>query len=192
MASIDTYDMIVFTAPSGAGKTTVVRHLLAKYSDLLQFSISATTRKKRDHEKDGIDYYFIDEKAFRQKIDNNEFVEWEEVYKDQYYGTLHSEVDRIKELGKKIIFDIDVHGAENIKSKYGDRCLTIFVKPPSFIELVNRLTNRKTEDKKSFKKRIQRIKKELLFENSFDLILLNNVLEDTLNNAEKLIQENFQ
>lgn len=183
--------MIVFTAPSGAGKTTVVRHLLSKYKNLLQFSVSATTRAKRDHEKNGVDYYFMNKEAFQQKIDNKEFVEWEEVYSDQYYGTLNSEVDRIIALDKKIIFDIDVHGAENIKSKYGDRCLTVFVKPPSFVELVKRLTNRKTEDKDSFKKRINRIKKELLFENSFDLILLNDVLEETLENAEKLIEKNF-
>jgi len=183
--------MVVFTAPSGAGKTTVVRHLLSKYSDLLQFSVSATTRSKRDHEKDGVDYYFIDKETFQQKIDDKEFIEWEEVYADQYYGTLHSEVHRIVALGKKIIFDIDVHGAENIKSKYGDRCLTVFVKPPSFVELVKRLTKRNTEDKDSFKKRINRIKKELLFENSFDLILLNDVLQDTLENADKLIEKNF-
>ncbi len=184
--------MIVFTAPSGAGKTTIVRHLLSKYSDLLQFSISATTRSMRAHEQEGSDYYFLTKESFQEKIDNNEFIEWEEVYSDQYYGTLQSEVERIKELGKKIIFDIDVHGAENIKAKYGDRCLTVFVKPPSFVELVKRLTNRNTEDKDSFKKRIHRIKKELLFENSFDLVLLNDVLQETLDNAEKLIIENFE
>ena len=183
--------MAVFTAPSGAGKTTIVRHILSKYPELFQFSVSVTTRQKRAHEVDGVDYYFISEEEFRTKIDQGEFIEWEEVYENQYYGTLYSEIDRIKDLGRKIIFDIDVHGAGNIKSIYGEKCLTVFVKPPSFVQLVKRLTNRNTESEDGFKKRIKRIKRELLFENSFDLILLNDVLADTYINAEKLIEDNF-
>jgi len=181
--------MVVFTAPSGAGKTTVVRHLLKTYPDFLSFSTSATTREKREHEVDGKDYYFLSREEFKKKVKDGEFIEWEEVYEDQYYGTLQSEVERILTTGKKIVFDIEVYGAENIKQKYGERCFVIFVKPPSFRELVKRLTNRNTETPKSFKKRITRIKKEMLFENSFDEVLLNDKLEYTLRNAEKLIDE---
>jgi len=181
--------MVVFTAPSGAGKTTVVRHLLKTYPDLLSFSTSATTRERREHEIDGKDYYFLSKENFKKRVKDGQFIEWEEVYEDQYYGTLQSEVKRILATGKKIVFDIEVYGAENIKQKYGDRCLVIFVKPPSFRELVQRLTNRNTETPKSFKKRITRIKKEMLFVNSFDEVLLNDKLEDTLRNAEKLIEE---
>jgi len=183
------YDLVVFTAPSGAGKTTIVRHLLSKFSGRLGFSISATTRKKREKETEAKDYYFLDESEFKSKIENGEFVEWEEVYEGRYYGTLFSEVERIKEMGKVIVFDIDVNGAESLKEKYDEKCLVIFVKPPSFRILIQRLTNRKTESAQSFEKRVNRIKKELLFENSFDLVLLNDTLEDTLKNAELLIQE---
>jgi len=189
VTSQNAYDMVVFTAPSGAGKTTVVRHLLKTYPDLLSFSTSATTRERREHEIDGKDYYFLSKENFKKRVKDGQFIEWEEVYEDQYYGTLQSEVKRILATGKKIVFDIEVYGAENIKQKYGDRCLVIFVKPPSFRELVQRLTNRNTETPKSFKKRITRIKKEMLFVNSFDEVLLNDKLEDTLRNAEKLIEE---
>lgn len=181
------YDMIVFTAPSGAGKTTVVRHLLERY-DELAFSISATNRPKRPKETEGKDYYFMSEEIFKEKIENQEFIEWEEVYEDRYYGTLRSEVDRIVTLGKKVVFDIEINGAQSIKDKYDDRCLVVFVKPPSFRTLVERLTNRGTETPKSLEKRIKRIKKELLYENTFDLVLLNDQLEDTLIEAERIIE----
>jgi len=189
MGQEKTYDLIVFTAPSGAGKTTIVRHLLKTYPELLSFSISATTREKRAKEVDGKDYYFLDIDTFKEKISDGEFIEWEEVYDDKYYGTLRSEVDRILAEGKKVVFDIEVNGAENIKEKYDDRCLVVFVKPPSFRELISRLENRKTETADSFKKRVQRIKKELLFENSFDKVLLNDKLEETLKNAEHIIEK---
>ena len=182
------YDMIVFTAPSGAGKTTIVRHLLKKFPDLLQFSVSATTRENRANEVDGKDYYFLSSDDFRKRIQNEEFVEWEEVYEDKFYGTLKSEIDRIIKSGKKVVFDIEVNGAENIKKLYEDRCLVVFVKPPSFIELVKRLTGRNTETPKSLEKRIRRIKKELLFENSFDKVLLNDVLEVALQEAEEIVE----
>jgi len=185
------YEMVVFTAPSGAGKTTIVKHLLKTFPDHFSFSTSATTREKRSHEKDGADYYFLSPETFKSKIEMDEFVEWEEVYDNQYYGTLVSEIDRIKNTGKKIIFDIEVNGAENIKKKYDEKCLVVFVKPPSFRVLVQRLSDRKTESADSFKKRIKRIKKELMFENSFDLVLLNDKLEDTLKNAEELIRKHF-
>ena len=183
-----TYDMVVFTAPSGAGKTTIVKHLLAKYSEYLSFSISATTRPKREKEVKSKDYYFLSGKEFKQKVAQGEFIEYEEVYEDRYYGTLKSEIDRIKGLGKKVVFDIEVNGAQNIKEKYGDRCLVIFVKPPSFRILVQRLTKRGTETPKSLTKRIKRIKKELLFEKAFDLVLLNDVLEVTLKEAEQIVE----
>ncbi len=180
--------MIVFTAPSGAGKTTIVRHLLAKYKEQLSFSISATTRAKRPNEEHSKDYYFYSNEEFRQKAANDEFIEWEEVYSDRFYGTLRSEVDRIKALGKKVVFDIEVNGAQNIKDRYDERCLVIYVKPPSFRVLVQRLTNRGTENPKSLAKRIKRIKKELLFENTFDTTLLNDVLEETLAEAERIVE----
>ena len=182
------YDMVVFTAPSGAGKTTIVRHLLEKYSSKLSFSISATTRPRREKEIDGKDYYFLSEEEFKVLIDEDRLVEWEEVYSGRYYGTLKTEVEKMIEEGKKLLFDIDVYGAQSIKDKYGDRCLAIFVKPPSFNTLIARLKGRKTEDADSLKKRVTRIKKELLFEHSFDYVLLNDVLEDTLEEAEKLIE----
>ncbi len=178
--------MIVFTAPSGAGKTTVVRHLLKKY-EALSFSTSATNRPRRANETEGEDYYFMSEKDFKDKINNHEFIEWEEVYEGRYYGTLRSEVDRIVAEGKKVVFDIEVNGAQNIKDRYDEKCLVVFVKPPSFRTLVERLTNRGTETPKSLEKRIMRIKKELLFEDSFDMVLLNDQLEVTLKEAEKII-----
>lgn len=180
--------MVVFTAPSGAGKTTVVRHLLEKYAGQLSFSTSATTRKKREKETEGEDYYFLSHEEFQTKIDQNEFIEWEEVYQDRYYGTLRSEVDRIVESGLKVVFDIEVNGAQNIKERYDDKCLVIFVKPPSFRVLVQRLTKRGTETPKSLEKRIKRIKTELLYEESFDMVLLNDVLEETLKEAERIIE----
>lgn len=189
-SALDTtgYDMVVFTAPSGAGKTTIVKHLLKKYPDQLSFSISATTRPKRENEVKQKDYYFLSPEEFKQKVAAGDFIEYEEVYEDRYYGTLKSEVERIKALGKKVVFDIEVNGAQNIKDKYGDKCLVIFVKPPSFRILIQRLTKRGTETPKSLEKRIRRIKKELLFENSFDLVLLNDVLEVTLEEAEQIME----
>jgi guanylate kinase len=180
--------MIVFTAPSGAGKTTIVRHLLDKYRDSLSFSISATTRERREREEDGKDYYFLDEEEFRVLIEEDGLIEWEEVYPGKFYGTLRTEVQRILESGKKLVFDIDVYGAQNLKNKYGNRCLTVFVKPPSFGILVQRLRARNTESEESFEKRINKVKKEMLFEHSFDHVLLNDTLEETLKKAEALIE----
>lgn len=181
--------MIVFTAPSGSGKTTLVRHLLATY-DFLDFSISATTRAKRDHETDGKDYYFISPDEFKEKIDNKEFLEFEEVYENQYYGTLKSEVDRIWSLGKSVIFDIDVKGAKNIKELYGDKCLTVFVRPPSIDVLISRLTARATENEDSLRKRIARIREEITYEPVFDAVVVNDLLEVAKKEAE-FLTENF-
>jgi len=179
--------MIVFTAPSGAGKTTIVRHLLKTY-DFLDFSVSATNRAKRTKEIEGKDYYFLSTEAFKEKISNQAFIEWEEVYKDQFYGTLKSEVDRIWANQKYIVFDIEVKGATNIKKLYGDQAMVIFIKPPSFEVLINRLKDRKTESEKSLKKRIKRIKDELTYESTFDEILVNDLLEVALKEAEVLTE----
>ena len=180
--------MVIFTAPSGAGKTTIVRHLLKRYKNQLGFSTSATTRDRRDHEVDGKDYYFLSLEKFRQKTSDGAFAEYEEVYRDQFYGTLKSEIERIWSLGKHIIFDIEVKGATNIKSIYGDECLAVFIKPPSFSILVERLKNRKSETQSSLSKRISRMKKELSYESSFDEVLVNDLLAVACKEAEIMIE----
>lgn len=179
--------MFIFTAPSGAGKTTVVRHLLDKYKEL-DFSISAATREKRAYEIDGKDYYFMSVADFKQKINEGAFVEWEEVYANQFYGTLKSEVERIWQKGKHIIFDIDVKGAKNIKAQYGDRCMAVFVRPPSYDVLVERLTSRNTESVESLKMRIEKVKREMVDENSFDMVVVNDVLDITLTEADHIVE----
>jgi guanylate kinase len=180
--------MIIFTAPSGAGKTTIVRHLMEKYPQL-GFSISATTRPKRPHETDGKDYHFMSIEDFREKIHDGAFAEFEEVYPGQYYGTLKSEITRLAESGKTAIFDIDVKGADNLKRTYGDQCLCVFVRPPSIQALIDRLRNRKTESEESFRKRIQKAKFELTYENRFDEVLVNDILEVALKDAEYLVED---
>jgi guanylate kinase len=179
--------MVVFTAPSGAGKTTLVRHILENYLNF-DFSISATTRSKREKEVDGKDYYFLSIESFKQKIDQNAFVEWEEVYENQFYGTLKSEIERIWSNGKVILFDIDVQGATDIKKEYGNECMVIFVKSPSIETLIERLKARNTESEDSLNKRISKVMKEIEFENSFDAIIINDELSFAKNEAEILIQ----
>ncbi len=179
--------MIIVTAPSGAGKTTIVKHLLEVFPDL-SFSISATTRQPRPHEKNGKEYYFISNDEFTRKIENGEFIEYEQVYENQYYGTLHSEVDRVWQEGKSIIFDIDVKGALNLKHLYGSNALSIFIKPPSFEILKERLKNRKTENKTSLSKRIKKAQFELTFQDKFDKVLVNDVLENSFKEAENLVR----
>ncbi len=181
--------MVVFTAPSGAGKTTLVRHLLDHFG-YLDFSVSATTRNKREHEKEGVDYFFLTEDEFRARIAEDAFVEWEEVYTGQFYGTLKSEVGRIWNEDKAIVFDIDVNGACRLKEKYGEQCLTIFVKPPSIDTLVDRLKKRNTETEASLQKRIEKVKREISYENRFDAVIVNDLLEVAKKEAELLV-ENF-
>ena len=178
--------MFIFTAPSGAGKTTIVRHLLNQY-DFLDFSVSATTREKRDYEVDGKDYYFLTRKEFDEKIEADEFVEWEEVYEDRY-GTLKSEVERVWALGRHIVFDIEVKGATNIKKLYGDRCRAVFIKPPSVAILIERLKNRNTESASSLRKRIARVKREMKYQNTFDEVLVNDLLDVALKEAEFFVE----
>jgi guanylate kinase len=179
--------LIIVTAPSGAGKTTIVHHLLKTF-DTLAFSVSATNRAKRDHETDKKDYYFLSTKEFRRRVADGAFLEYEEVYDAQYYGTLRSECERLWALGKCIVFDVDVKGAMNIKRVYPDDSLAIFIQPPSKEVLFERLKNRKTETPESLKKRITRATEELTFADKFDAIIVNDKLETALLEAEHLIE----
>ncbi len=181
--------LFIFSAPSGAGKTTIVKQLLA-HNPLLEFSVSACSRAMREGEKNGKDYYFITADEFRTKIANNEFLEWEEVYENQYYGTLKSELDRIWAKAHHVIFDLDVVGGLNIKKAYPDRALSVFVMPPTPETLKNRLLNRCTDDEESIKKRLEKAHWELGFADQFDTILINDKLEDSVINAIKIV-DNF-
>lgn len=181
--------IVIFSAPSGAGKTTIVKHLL-RVNPLLGFSISACTRDKRGrNETHGQDYYFITPEEFRQKIENEEFVEWEEVYEGAFYGTLKSEIERIWSTGKHAILDVDVKGGLHIKEFYQDRALAVFVKPPSIEVLAQRLEARATDSASSISSRVFKAKFELSFENKFDKIIVNDNLEDAFRKAEVLVNE---
>src|SRR3954468_13461273 len=167
---------IIFCAPSGSGKTTLVKHLLQSNTDL-GFSISASTRDKRGRtEQNGKDYYFLTPDDFKQKIDKNEFVEWEEVYEGNFYGTLKSEIDRIWHEGKNVIFDVDVKGGVNLKKYFGDKALAIFVKVPSLEVLKERLKDRGTESEESLSRRIFKANFEMSFQDKFDVVLVNEDL----------------
>lgn len=179
--------LVVVTAPSGAGKTTIVRHLLNTF-DFLDFSVSATTRPRRSYEVEGKDYFFIDTEQFKALISEKAFAEYEMVYENQYYGTLHSEMDRIWGLKKHIIFDIDVQGALALKKTFDERCLTIFIKPPSKELLMERLINRKTDSPDSIQKRIKKAEHELKFEPLFDFILFNDDLDVACTEAELVVR----
>ncbi len=180
--------LFVFAAPSGSGKTTIVKSVLNKFSGFV-FSISATTRKKRSSETDGVDYYFLTEEEFKRKIDNDEFVEWERFY-DYYYGTLKTFVDRNIEKGFSVLFDIDVKGALSIKHKYPGAVL-FFVMPPSFDELKNRLIKRNTESSEDLQKRIDRAEMEMSFaeKKEFDYKIVNDDLEKTKLLVEEIIKK---
>jgi guanylate kinase len=181
--------LFIFSAPSGAGKTTIVKKLL-HHNPLLEFSISATSRALREGEKNGKDYYFMSADEFRSKIENNEFLEWEEVYKNQYYGTLKSELDRIWALSHHVIFDVDVVGGLNIKNAYPERALSVFVMPPTPETLKHRLLNRCTESEESIRKRLEKANWELGFADKFDIVLINDKLEDAVKKAIEIV-ENF-
>jgi guanylate kinase len=183
--------LLIFTAPSGAGKTTIVKHLLSHFEELA-FSVSATTRTRRPNEIDGKDYYFLSPAQFKTLVAQEAFLEWEEVYEDKFYGTMRSELERLWNLKKCVVFDIDVKGAQNIKAKYPNETLAIFVKPPSFEVLVKRLTERHTENAESFAARIRKAKEELSYQDSFDYVLLNNDLKSTLLEAEELVSRFIQ
>ena len=181
--------LIVFSAPSGSGKTTIVHHLLKQPELNLDFSISATSRPLRGKEIDGKDYYFISAKKFKNHIEKDHFIEWEEVYTDNYYGTLKEEIKRIWDLGKHVIFDIDVVGGLSIKKQFPAQTLAVFVQPPSIEEMERRLRNRKTDTEDKIKERVAKAEKELKYAKDFDVILVNDNLKDAKDKAYKLIEK---
>ncbi len=180
--------LIVFSAPSGSGKTTIVHHLLEQKELNLGFSVSATSRPRRAQEEHGRDYYFLSKEAFEKHIKNNDFLEWEEVYKDNYYGTLQAEVERIWKEGKAVIFDIDVVGGLRIKNKYPENTLAIFVQPPSLEVMEQRLRNRKTETEEKILERLNKAEKEFKFAVDFDVILINDDLATAKKEAKRLVE----
>jgi guanylate kinase len=180
--------LIIFSAPSGAGKTTIVQHLLKKIPQL-EFSVSACSRAMRKDETHGVDYYFISIEEFKSKIANQEFVEYEEVYTDNFYGTLKTEIERIWKKGHHIIFDMDVVGGLNLKKQFGEQALAIFVMPPSIQHLETRLKMRETETPESIARRIGKAEVELQTANQFDAIVLNDKLENAFIEAEKVVSD---
>ncbi len=181
---------IIFCAPSGSGKTTLVKHLLASQPDQFGFSISACTRDKRGRaEEHGKDYYFLSIDEFKNKIDEDAFAEWEEVYPGGYYGTLKSEIERVWADGKVILFDVDVRGGLKLKQYFGDRALSIFVKVPSMEVLEQRLRSRGTETEDSISKRLYKVRFEMSFQDQFDVILINDDLETSTTETNRLVSE---
>ena len=180
--------VIIFSAPSGSGKTTIVKHLLENRKNL-DFSISACTRKAREGEVDAQDYYFLEMDDFKKKIEAHEFAEWEEVYGGNYYGTLKSEIERIWALGKYVIFDVDVKGGLKLKEYFGEKALAVFVKVPSLDDLAKRLNARGTETEASLKKRLDKAVYEMSFETKFDVTVLNENVESAFKIAEKNLND---
>jgi guanylate kinase len=177
---------VIISAPSGAGKTTIVKHLLDSGLNL-SFSVSATTRPLRGNEIDGVDYFFLSVPEFRNRIEKNEFVEWEQVYKDLYYGTLRSELERIWANDKYVLFDVDVQGAINLKREFGTNSIAIFIMPPSVEELENRLVRRGTDTPEKIKIRVDKAKEELELANQFDLVIVNHQLDKAKEEAFKIV-----
>jgi len=177
---------VIISAPSGAGKTTIVKHMLSEFPEL-EFSISACSRPKREKETEGKDYYFITADQFRDKVSNNEFIEWQEVYPGSFYGTLKSEMDRIWSEGKIPIFDVDVFGGINLKKYFGDTALAIFIQPPSLQELENRLRHRGTENEENLQTRLNKVVKELIYSGQFDYIIVNDEISTASSKAKGLI-----
>ena len=180
--------IIIITAPSGAGKSTITHYLIDKYP-ALSFSISAATRKPRGSEQDGVDYYFLSEEAFKQKINQDAFLEWEMVYEGKYYGTLRSELDRIWAAGKVPMLDIDVKGAIHVQQQFGDNCLSIFIEPPSVDELKKRLESRGTETPESLATRINKASYEISFSHRFTRSIVNDDLTKACDETEKVIKD---
>ncbi len=180
--------IVIITAPSGAGKTSITRYLL-KTIPQLSFSVSAATREAREFEKDKVDYYFMSQQEFQEKIQHNEFVEWEMVYEGKYYGTLKSELQRIWDMKKVPLLDIDIKGAIHVKQQHPQHCLTLFVEPPSVDELKKRLLSRGTETEESFRARISKASYEISFKHSFDKVIVNDELERACKEAEEIVNE---
>lgn len=179
--------VIVVVAPSGSGKTTIAHRLLRDISRL-KFSVSATTRHPRKGETDGVDYHFLSPEEFQQHIDEGDFLEWEEFYNGKRYGSLRSEIDKQLKKGYFILFDVEVKGAVNIKRAFGERCLSIFIKPPSIDELQKRLKMRGTEDDKTLAERLERAKMELSYEKQFDVSVVNDNLEEAYSRVKNLVE----
>lgn len=180
--------IIIFSAPSGAGKTTIVRHLLSMNHNF-GFSVSATSRKPRGNEEDGVDYYFISAEEFKIRIANNEFLEWQEVYPDNFYGSLKSEVEKMLANGQNVLFDVDVVGGSNIKKHYGSRALALFIQPPSITELEKRLTARSTDGHEVIRKRLAKAELELAYAPLFDVVIVNDNLQHALKETEERVNE---
>ena len=182
--------LIIFSAPSGTGKSTIIGWLMKEHKELnLAFSISCTSRPPRGMEKNGVEYFFLTPEEFRQQIDNDEFLEYEEVYADRFYGTLKSQVERQLEAGQNVVFDVDVKGGVNIKNHYGDKALSIFIQPPSIQELRRRLEGRGTDSRDVIDQRIARAEFELTFADKFDRIVVNDILEYAEADALEIIQK---
>ncbi|MDZ7715814.1 MAG: guanylate kinase [Balneolaceae bacterium] len=186
MSNNSSNKLIIITAPSGAGKTSIAKFLLKRFPEV-RFSVSATTRKPREGEEDGKDYFFISRKEFDEKIEKNEFLEWEEFYGEYRYGTLRSEVDKLIESGYFPLLDIEVKGALNVKGMYGSDCVSIFIQPPSLEELKKRLTNRGTENDESLATRLERAEKEITYAKQFDFVVTNNDLETACKQVETIV-----
>lgn len=182
------HKIIIITAPSGAGKTSITRHLLKTFHDQLAFSISATTRQRREKEIDGVDYHFISVDDFKEKIKHNAFIEWEMVYEGKYYGTLKSEIHRIWKVGKVPLLDVDVEGAVHVQQQYPKNVLSIFIEPPNIDELKKRLRSRGTESEESLALRINKAAFEISFKNQFDKIIVNYDLVKACSQAEEIVR----
>ncbi len=181
--------LLIFSAPSGSGKTTVVKHLLETMDSKLGFSVSVTTRQPRPSEVNGREYHFLDLDTFNRKVNNGDFLEYEEVYSDILYGTLWSEVKKIWSENKIVVFDVDVRGGLNLKKKFGDQALAIFLRPPSVDVLMDRLKKRSTEVEHQLQERIEKAQYELSFENKYDVVVVNDILEDTFAQCKQLVTD---
>ena len=179
--------IIIFSAPSGSGKTTILKTLIQSDELQLAFSISATSRQQRENEEEGKDYYFFSPERFKQGIANEDFLEWEEVYENQFYGTLKSEIDRLHTLKKNVVFDVDVLGGLNLKRFFGKKALAVFIMPPSMEVLEERLRGRGTETEETLEKRLKKAAYELSFSKKFDYILINDELKESISTAHQLI-----
>jgi guanylate kinase len=179
---------ILFSAPSGSGKTTIIRHIMQHFRNL-EFSISATSRPPRQGEQNGVDYYFLSPDEFRKRVNNNDFLEWEEVYTDTYYGTLKAEVERISDKGNVVVFDVDVNGGINIKRYFGNDAIAIFVMPPSMEVLEQRLRNRGTDSEESIVRRLARSAKELDEAKNFDITVINDDLNTAVQETKTIVAD---